>query len=283
MRQMHPLRLQYEMFSDANPFMAPVTGWPSRSRKNRKPIADDNPFLAMQEQVRSRSSTRSTTGGTLTESCRENALSWRCSVRRRFRRQSGSIRRTRPLRKAAKNPLHRELCRRASANSSRAFRPGGLREAVVRGLIYAGMARGGVDERGFEAVRRFAHAACDLPLCGVQDVGARAVLHAADRSGGRARRNSRDASADDETRRKGLDAHLGGAGRARRAVRPRTSRASARDRRLFGLEDGGDRARVSPRRSRREHRPERAGLPRNERESGVQDREIGSLMQRTAR
>jgi hypothetical protein len=31
---------------------------------------------------------------------------------------------------------------------------GGLREAVIRGLLYAGMTRSSVDERGFEAVRR---------------------------------------------------------------------------------------------------------------------------------
>jgi len=31
---------------------------------------------------------------------------------------------------------------------------GGLRELVARAAIYAGMARGGVDERGFAAVRR---------------------------------------------------------------------------------------------------------------------------------
>ena len=31
---------------------------------------------------------------------------------------------------------------------------GGLREAVDRALIYVGMGRGAVDERGFEAVRR---------------------------------------------------------------------------------------------------------------------------------
>ena len=31
---------------------------------------------------------------------------------------------------------------------------GGLREALVRALLYVGMARNAVDERGFEAIRR---------------------------------------------------------------------------------------------------------------------------------
>ena len=31
---------------------------------------------------------------------------------------------------------------------------GGLREALIRTLLYVGMARGAVDERGFESLRR---------------------------------------------------------------------------------------------------------------------------------
>ena len=34
------------------------------------------------------------------------------------------------------------------------MRRGGLREALARSLLYVGVARGGVDERGFEAIRR---------------------------------------------------------------------------------------------------------------------------------
>src|SRR5262249_48374502 len=33
MRRLHPLRLQYEMFSNANPMMAPVAGWAERVRE----------------------------------------------------------------------------------------------------------------------------------------------------------------------------------------------------------------------------------------------------------
>ena len=51
MQKMHPLRLSYEMFSDANPFMRMVAGMAENVRKDRKPVREDNPFLAMQEQV----------------------------------------------------------------------------------------------------------------------------------------------------------------------------------------------------------------------------------------
>ena len=51
LRQMHPLRVQYEMFSNANPFMAPIAGLAEEVRKNRRPVAPDNPFIATQENV----------------------------------------------------------------------------------------------------------------------------------------------------------------------------------------------------------------------------------------
>ena len=51
MRQLHPLRLQYELFSDANPLMAPVKAMAERAREDRQPASADNPFLALQETI----------------------------------------------------------------------------------------------------------------------------------------------------------------------------------------------------------------------------------------
>src|SRR5262249_37022402 len=51
LRQMHPLRVQYEMFSNANPFMTPIAGVAEEVRKNRRHVASDNPFIAAQESV----------------------------------------------------------------------------------------------------------------------------------------------------------------------------------------------------------------------------------------
>src|SRR6266481_7233855 len=50
-RNLHPLRLQYEMFSSANPFMAAVEETAEKARDERKPAAVDNPFLGAQETV----------------------------------------------------------------------------------------------------------------------------------------------------------------------------------------------------------------------------------------
>jgi hypothetical protein len=44
------------------------------------------------------------------------------------------------------------------------MKSGGVREAAIRALIFVGLDRAAVDERGFEAVRRIRQTLTDLPL-----------------------------------------------------------------------------------------------------------------------
>ena len=67
-------------------------------------------------------------------------------------------------RKAAKNPLHRELMQSRIADLKKRMSAGGVREAMIRGLLYAGMSRAAVDERGFEMVRRIRQENDAVPL-----------------------------------------------------------------------------------------------------------------------
>jgi hypothetical protein len=101
---------------------------------------------------------------------------------------------THPLRRAPKNPLHAELLRDRVAELKSRIPAGGLREAVIRGLLYAGMTRATIDERGFEAMRRIRETHGDLPLPAFKAAGTRAIQHAAHRSGSGTRRPSLDAS-----------------------------------------------------------------------------------------
>src|SRR6185312_17443272 len=48
MKELHPLRLQYELFSDANPWMAAVKAMARQVQESRKAPAADNPLLEMQ-------------------------------------------------------------------------------------------------------------------------------------------------------------------------------------------------------------------------------------------
>ena len=61
---------------------------------------------------------------------------------------------TRPMRRAGENPLQRQLISERIAELKSRIPQGGLREALVRALIYVGAARAGVDERGMAALRR---------------------------------------------------------------------------------------------------------------------------------
>ena len=164
MRQFHPLRLQYEAFSNANPLMAPVAGMAAQVRDNRRPVAADNPFIAMQEAA--------------SKQIVAGLDAWRdfseAAAERLFMATYGSAAlqaalgidpaSTAPLRQAPKSPLHRELMEKRIAELKSQMKSGGVREAAIRALIFVGMDRAAVDERGFEAVRRIRQTLTDLPL-----------------------------------------------------------------------------------------------------------------------
>ena len=164
MQQLHPLRLQYEFFSNANPMMAPVATMAEQVRKNRRPLANDNPFVAMQEDA-----SRKIVGALDAWRQASETIAERC-----FFTVYGSPALqaaagidpagTRPLRKASKQPLHDELVQKRITELKSRIPAGGLREAAIRALLYVGLARAAVDERGFEAVRRIRRAHGDMSL-----------------------------------------------------------------------------------------------------------------------
>ena len=51
LRAMNPVRAQYTMFADSNPMMKPVAEAAEKVRANRHPVAADNMFLQLQEQM----------------------------------------------------------------------------------------------------------------------------------------------------------------------------------------------------------------------------------------
>ena len=60
---------------------------------------------------------------------------------------------TKSFRKAGKSVLHQQLVDARIAELKARISSGGLREAAIRALLYAGMPRGGLDERGIAVVR----------------------------------------------------------------------------------------------------------------------------------
>src|SRR5512132_3777321 len=154
LRRLHPLRLQYELLSDKNPWLAPVAALAQAVRKKRQPAAADNPFLAAQE--------------TVAEQIVAGLNAWRDGVETLAERTFLTIygnpllqaavgidpAGTRRQRKAAKMPLHDELVETRIADLKSRVATGDVREGTIRALLYVGIPRAAVDARGFEAIRR---------------------------------------------------------------------------------------------------------------------------------
>jgi pimeloyl-ACP methyl ester carboxylesterase len=164
LHQMHPLRLQYQICSNANPFMAPVAAMAEDVRKNRKPVPAENPFIALQENVSTQIVAALDGWRDFTEAVAERTFLTVYGSPALQAAAGIDPADTRPLRKPAKNPLHEELLQKRIAELKSQIPSGGVREAVVRALIYVGVGRGSVDERGFESVRRLRDRYGDLPL-----------------------------------------------------------------------------------------------------------------------
>jgi pimeloyl-ACP methyl ester carboxylesterase len=164
LHQLHPLRVQYQMFSNANPFMAPVESVAETIRNNRRPIASDNPFLAIQENISKQIVGALDGWRDYMEAASERAFMMVYGSPALQAAVGIDPSDTQPLRKPLKNRLYQSLLQKRIAELKARISLGGLREAVARGLIYVGMGRRAVDERGFETLRRLRQRYDDVPL-----------------------------------------------------------------------------------------------------------------------
>jgi pimeloyl-ACP methyl ester carboxylesterase len=149
----HPVRMSYEAFTDANPFMPALASAAEKVREQRKPAASDNPFIVAQEKVSEQIVKALDTWRETQEKLSEQIF---LSVYGSPALQAAvgvNPEAARP-RRPGKSLLHRELVEKRIAELKSNIAKGGLQECTIRGLIYVGMARGFVDERGIAALRR---------------------------------------------------------------------------------------------------------------------------------
>lgn len=153
LRQWQPTRFSYEAFTTANPYMSAVASAADGVRENRRPVAADNPFMIAQE--------------TVSEEIVKMLDAWR-EMQERISESAFLAIYGSPVLQAAvgidpsetrpqhpgRSLLHRELVKARIAELKSHINKGGLQECTIRGLLYAGMARGVVDERGVGALRR---------------------------------------------------------------------------------------------------------------------------------
>ena len=176
--------------------MAPLQRLAEQVRENRRPAAADNPFVAMQEKASradrhgARPLAGHERGARRTDVPGDLRLAGPAGRRRHRSGGDG------PLRKCGQEPAPSRAVAEADRRAQVAHSgSAGCAKPSSAALLFAGMTRAAVDERGFEIGAPHppgAMATCRLR--GVQGAGARAVPHAADRSGSGAGRHPVDAS-----------------------------------------------------------------------------------------
>jgi hypothetical protein len=152
-RRWHPLRVQYEALAGQNPLTKAIETTAEKVRENRKPAASDNPFLAFQE--------------TVSKSIVSALDQWRDAQEALSERMFLSIYGSPALQAAVgidpeadpspKPEMSQDYRKRLDARIAELksrITSGGLRECMIRGLLYVGASRGMVDERSLEALRR---------------------------------------------------------------------------------------------------------------------------------
>src|SRR5262249_53580257 len=152
--ELNPVRLSYSLLSDKNPMMRGVAALAEEAHANRVATADDNTYLAMQQQF---------------SQAMIDALNFYRDVRDRTCVQTVQARYVPPLVRAAcrisrkDGPPRRRPGLLPSVQAAvdaeiRGLRgriaEGGLLEAAARVLVYIGKARHRVEERTFEALRK---------------------------------------------------------------------------------------------------------------------------------
>jgi hypothetical protein len=174
LRRIHPLRLQYEIFSNANPLMAPLEAMAEWVRAHRSPASAGNPFVALQAAVSDQIVAALDVWRDARDSFAEAVfLSVYGSPVLQAAVGLDPVD-TRPMHKAGKSLLTRQLVQARIAELKARMTTGGVRECAVRGLIYAGAPRGGLDERGVASLRALHPFEGHLPRISLTDFKAMA-------------------------------------------------------------------------------------------------------------
>ncbi|HWT10401.1 MAG TPA: DUF3141 domain-containing protein [Roseomonas sp.] len=164
--QLHPARLSYTMFSDRNPWMAWVRWAAETARANRAPVAKDNPGRRAERQL-----SEAVTQMLEAYGRQRDAMSER--VFREFyaapavQSVTGVAAASAPARlRPGASAEHRRFVALAAERLRAAMTEGGLREALIRALIWVRLPLRQADERNFAVIRRIRRefGAAMLPL-----------------------------------------------------------------------------------------------------------------------
>ncbi len=163
MRKLHPSRLRFSLFSDQNPLMKPIASLADTVRGNRRPVPDNNAFLALEQMA-----------SAWLVNCLDTAAAARDTMEEQiFLSTYGApwlqaLMGFGPGAEKTLNRADRDVLREANETRLQAelelkFESGGLAAAMVRALIYVRLPEQAMDERGF-AVAKAVHDARPVGL-----------------------------------------------------------------------------------------------------------------------
>ena len=161
LRKMHPIRLPFEFFCDANPLMAPVKAMAEWIREHRTPTKEDNPFIAIEHSASDQIVAALDAWRDMRDSFVERLFLTVYGAPTLQAAVGIDPASPGPFRRAGKSMLHRQMLQARIAELKGRIATGGIQEAAVRAMVYAGLPRGAVDERGMAAIRG---------ICLVQDL-----------------------------------------------------------------------------------------------------------------
>src|SRR5947207_4438889 len=152
-RRLHPNRVRFEMFADANPWMQPIAAWADWIHANRRPVSADNPFLALEHMASDMIANGLEAWGKARDAMSEQIFlsaygaPWLQAMMGLHADQATASRRV------ERDPAREAVAARLAADLALHIETGGLPEAAVRALLYIRLPEGMADERGLAALR----------------------------------------------------------------------------------------------------------------------------------
>ncbi len=153
LRQMHPHRFRFRIFSDENPFMLPIKAVAAEARLHREPVSPDNPFLSFEKAASNWITTCLETFGEVRDAMTE-ATFLNAYGSPLIQAAVGLMAEPNAVPRHIERDLERESAAAQLANAlEHRFEAGGADEGALRALIYIRRPDGAADERGFRMLK----------------------------------------------------------------------------------------------------------------------------------
>ena len=154
MRKLHPLRLQYELFSTANPFMSHIASMAEVVRQNRQPVSKENIFAQAEASTSNWIETALNSYRDLRDELTEATFlnvygSPALQAVAGLKASDGP-----PRRRPGSDATHQAFVAQRIEELKRKIAEGGPREAAIRAALYIRLPEGVADERGFRLLQR---------------------------------------------------------------------------------------------------------------------------------